>query len=95
MKERGGKEDISLTPSQGFLSHIFLHASAVKKVMHVAGFKAAFIGGFAILGFVLVVRCNNSITCCYMMFTTMNNTIIKTKILLMNLLALKFGPENY
>lgn len=37
--------------------------------MHVAGFKAAFsvllkpfIGGFAILGFVLVVRCNNSIT---------------------------------
>lgn len=69
MKERGGKEDISLTPSQGFLSHIFLHASAVKKVMHVAGFKAAFsvllkpfIGGFAILGFVLVVRCNNSIT---------------------------------
>lgn len=25
----------------------------------------------------------------------MNNTIIKTKILLMNLLALKFDPENY
>lgn len=39
--EWGREEDISLT-SQGFLSHIFLHASAAKKVMHVASFEVAF-----------------------------------------------------
>lgn len=36
------EEDISLTSSQGFRSHIFLHASAAKKVMHVASFEVAF-----------------------------------------------------
>lgn len=40
--EWGREEDISLTSSQGFLSHIFLHASAAKKVMHVASFEVAF-----------------------------------------------------
>lgn len=38
----GREEDISLTSSQGFLSHILLHASAAKKVMHVASSEVAF-----------------------------------------------------
>lgn len=37
----GREEDISLTSSQGFLSHIFLHASAAEKVKCVARFEAA------------------------------------------------------